>query len=480
MGLGASGRPAHTRWLFAGTGVGPGGTLSNGGIEVDAITSSSPKGTTVVAEIPDLLGPGMTAQMTYYETRSGARVFAAGAFTLAGAVFQPDVKALMENLWRELSLRARHRWPPVRQPLSAGLGSLRAWPHGYHARSPQESPPGDRGRHRRRRHACRSVPSHRRPPRRRPRTATYGWPRQAIPPAAPRTRVLRRPAHRDDAEGHAQQLPLRDRRSRCPNGTAVYATLDGVVRLESFRPGDRLRSSVVTATRSSSTGTSSRPSATAQRVKAYVTVVGWAEPPWEHVHFSERRDGVYVNPLRPGALGPFADTTTPWLEQLRAEVGGRPVSIARGAVDLVVEAYDETPIRVPGRWGGKPVTPALLRWRVTTAAGRVAAALALGDRLPPHDPLGRPLLDAVRPLDAPEQEEPARPLPLRPPVRLGQPHGRRRSLRRRGRSLRSEREQHPRAVPDPRREPLRHPSEPVGHPARPESPGRGRGSRTSR
>ena len=94
----------HAGWLFARTGVGPGGTLSNGGIEVDAITSSSPKGTTVVAEIPDLLGPGMTAQMTYYETRSGARVFAAGAFTLAGAVFQPDVKALIENVWRELSL----------------------------------------------------------------------------------------------------------------------------------------------------------------------------------------------------------------------------------------------------------------------------------------------------------------------------------------------------------------------------------------
>ena len=57
----------------------------------------------MVAEIPNLLGRGMTAQMTYYETPRGARVFAAGAFSLAGAVFQPDVKALMENVWRELS-----------------------------------------------------------------------------------------------------------------------------------------------------------------------------------------------------------------------------------------------------------------------------------------------------------------------------------------------------------------------------------------
>ena len=56
-----------------------------------------------MAEIPNLLGPGMTAQMTYYETPRGARVFAAGAFTLAGSIFQPDVKALMENVWRELS-----------------------------------------------------------------------------------------------------------------------------------------------------------------------------------------------------------------------------------------------------------------------------------------------------------------------------------------------------------------------------------------
>ena len=43
----------------------------------------------------------------------------------------------------------------------------------------------------------------------------------------------------------------------------------------------------------------------------------------------------------------------------------------RGTVELVVEAYDKTPIAVPGRWGGKPVTPALLRWRVTTGGGRV-------------------------------------------------------------------------------------------------------------
>ena len=63
----------------------------------------------------------------------------------------------------------------------------------------------------------------------------------------------------------------------------------------------------------------------------------------------------------------------------------------RGTVELVVEAYDETPIAVPGRWGGKPVTPALLRWRVHDGpAGRVVQGSADGDRPPAREARGRP------------------------------------------------------------------------------------------
>ena len=158
----------------------------------------------------------------------------------------------------------------------------------------------------------------------------------------------------------------------CPNDTPVYATLDGVVRLESFRP-----ETVGVIGRDGHTEFEYwhiRPAVrNGQTVYAYRTLVGWAEAPWEHVHFSERRDGVYVNPLRPGALGPFIDTTRPWIKQLRAASGTAAVSTraAKGTLDLVVEAYDETPVPVPGRWSGKPVTPALLRWRVTAEAGLV-------------------------------------------------------------------------------------------------------------
>ena len=40
--------------------------------------------------------------MTYYE-KGGAKVFAAGAFTLAGDVWSSPVDVMIENLWERLS-----------------------------------------------------------------------------------------------------------------------------------------------------------------------------------------------------------------------------------------------------------------------------------------------------------------------------------------------------------------------------------------
>jgi hypothetical protein len=91
------------RWLFAGTGLENGDVLGNGGIEIDKTAAASPRGVHVLAEIPNLFGPGFTAQMTYYETPAGAEVFAAGAFTLAGSVGDPTVAKLIANLWDRLT-----------------------------------------------------------------------------------------------------------------------------------------------------------------------------------------------------------------------------------------------------------------------------------------------------------------------------------------------------------------------------------------
>ena len=90
-------------WLFDGLNLRNGSTFASGGIEADWKTSASPPGTRVVAEIPNLYGRGLSAQMTYYERRS-AKVFAAGAFTLAaGCRTNRVVQHLVGNLWDHLS-----------------------------------------------------------------------------------------------------------------------------------------------------------------------------------------------------------------------------------------------------------------------------------------------------------------------------------------------------------------------------------------
>jgi hypothetical protein len=90
---------AANSWIFAGTELGTGDGLSQGGIEIDSTAPSSPRNLIVLAEIPDLYGPGFTAQMTYYKTAAGAQVFAAGAFSLAGNIWEPQVAQLVANLW---------------------------------------------------------------------------------------------------------------------------------------------------------------------------------------------------------------------------------------------------------------------------------------------------------------------------------------------------------------------------------------------
>jgi hypothetical protein len=101
---------AAAPWLFAGTGLVDGSTFTGFGypagpfgIEIDATAAASPPGTKVLAEIPDLYGPGITAQMSYYETPAGAKVFAAGAFTLGGAATWQPVTRMLDNLWAHLS-----------------------------------------------------------------------------------------------------------------------------------------------------------------------------------------------------------------------------------------------------------------------------------------------------------------------------------------------------------------------------------------
>ena len=89
-------------WLFQATGFRNGSRFGSFGIEIDRVTAASPRGTRVLAEIDNRQGRILMGQMTYYEKRS-ARVFAAGAFTLAGSATRSYGNKLLANLWRHMT-----------------------------------------------------------------------------------------------------------------------------------------------------------------------------------------------------------------------------------------------------------------------------------------------------------------------------------------------------------------------------------------
>ena len=94
---------ASAPWAFAGTGLADGDRFGRYGIEIDARTAASPSGIQVLARIPDLLGAGRSAEMTYYETPAAAKVFAAGALNFAASLGDPIVERLLANVWARLS-----------------------------------------------------------------------------------------------------------------------------------------------------------------------------------------------------------------------------------------------------------------------------------------------------------------------------------------------------------------------------------------
>jgi N,N-dimethylformamidase beta subunit-like, C-terminal len=95
---------AAAPWAFAGTGLANGDVFGRFGIEVDARSPASPRGIQLLARIPELLGPGRSAEMTYYQTAAGAKVFAAGALNFAASLDRPEVARLLENVWARLSV----------------------------------------------------------------------------------------------------------------------------------------------------------------------------------------------------------------------------------------------------------------------------------------------------------------------------------------------------------------------------------------
>jgi len=93
----------HAPWLFKHTHLRNGSRFGLFGIEIDTRTADSPPGTHVLATIPNIFGAGESAEMVFHTTPAGAKVFSAGAMTLAGGALVPPMREMIENLWEELS-----------------------------------------------------------------------------------------------------------------------------------------------------------------------------------------------------------------------------------------------------------------------------------------------------------------------------------------------------------------------------------------
>jgi hypothetical protein len=161
-----------------------------------------------------------------------------------------------------------------------------------------------------------------------------------------------------------------------PNGTSVYSISSGRISLHPLHPTDvvLVQSGGVTYEYWHVV-----PAVHSGYAVAYKTIVGRIEAPWAHVHFAERRGSTYVNPLRPGALAPYRDSTTPVVSSVRVTPD------RAGGVDLEAEAFDTTPVAVAAPWNDKPVTPALVEWRLYrkgSAASAWSTAADFRDTLP--------------------------------------------------------------------------------------------------
>ncbi len=163
-----------------------------------------------------------------------------------------------------------------------------------------------------------------------------------------------------------------------PNGTRVYSVVSGTVRsvtqesvvVEASDGRAFVYMHIVPAARAG------------QIVTAQTTVLGRVENWALELHFSEvSASGLITNPLLPGHLAPYRDTTKPIVAALVLRTHGSDTTVrpfeVRGRVDVIADAYDlpELPAKQGfatthfehDRFG---VAPAALKWSLSTLEGR--------------------------------------------------------------------------------------------------------------
>jgi hypothetical protein len=178
---------------------------------------------------------------------------------------------------------------------------------------------------------------------------SYGWPLRPFDRQHP-VRAFFNDPRIGDGGTHAFHFGID---ISAPDGTPVYAVEAGTVYIEGGR------AVAVLALDGSRTFGYWHivPAVKSHQFVHLHQLLGHIDKGWEHVHFAERTGGKYVNPLRPGALGPYADRMPPTVE-------GVDFVPTRQGVEIVADAYDMPQPRVAGEWADEPVTPALVSWRI--------------------------------------------------------------------------------------------------------------------
>ncbi|HST17512.1 MAG TPA: M23 family metallopeptidase [Gaiellaceae bacterium] len=156
-----------------------------------------------------------------------------------------------------------------------------------------------------------------------------------------------------------------------PDGTAVYPVADGTVMslnadrvFVSSGNGDRFEYWHIAPTVK-----------LGQQVTIDRTVLGHIIRGSGHVHLTEVDHGVVTDPLLPGHLTPYRDTTKPEVTAIELRTSDESpaamVNFVRGSVSIVAEAYDTPTVPVPGEWADMPMTPALITWHLETWNGKI-------------------------------------------------------------------------------------------------------------
>ena len=153
-----------------------------------------------------------------------------------------------------------------------------------------------------------------------------------------------------------------------PEGTPVYPILSGTVKLIDGAavlvrsPGRKFQYFHIIPTVH-----------TGEHVIAQRTVLGHVIHAANHVHLTEIRGRRVWNPLARGGIAPYADHTTPQVDEIFARPVGSLLPLESetlcGSVSLVAAAHDTPPLPVPGTFAGFPVSPAFVSWSLTRLDG---------------------------------------------------------------------------------------------------------------